>query len=387
MALDNFSFPSLIGYPTDRDLDCRFGCSSFGFTTAQFGKGPAYDWECVDMNCGPAEILPPDPFGMNLFDPADLLPPDPFGMDIQTSVSACISGLVEGLGSLSHLTPAYSSSVASDKSMTPNASSEMEVSSSSSHVSTVDQVPEGMMYALGYLGVKDLLSVEQVCKSLCEAVTGDPLLWMSIQIDSTLNEKINDETLLKVTRKAQGNLRALSMVACLNVTDEGLRCVLDKNPLLTKLYVPECVRLSLDGLISNLKSFNSKNYPGIRHLKLGRLFNISESHYNELIALLGANSHHPTAQLKPRFYHIARFSMMCNEDRTLDIEACPGCQKYRLVYDCPLESCKGKRDPCRACESCILRCLQCGKCIRESTYTETFSLEYICASCCKFPSV
>lgn len=154
-----------------------------------------------------------------------------------------------------------------------------------------------------------------------------------------------------------------------------------------QLYVPDCVRLTLDGLVTNLKSFNSRNNPGIKHLKLGRLFNISDSHFSEITTLLSANSSDPSQQPKPHFYHIARFSMTCNEDRALDIEACPVCQKYRLVYDCPLDSCKGKRDPCRGCESCILRCLLCGKCIRDSTYIETFSFEYLCASCCKLPSV
>lgn len=154
-----------------------------------------------------------------------------------------------------------------------------------------------------------------------------------------------------------------------------------------QLYVPECARLTLDGLIPNLKSFNSRNYPGLKHLKLGRLFNISESHYEDLTALLSANSCHPSAQPKPRLYHVVRFSMTCNEDRALDIEVCPVCEKCRLVYDCPLESCKGRQDPCRACESCILRCLLCGKCIRDSAYIETFSLEHLCSNCCKFPSV
>jgi hypothetical protein len=153
-----------------------------------------------------------------------------------------------------------------------------------------------------------------------------------------------------------------------------------------QLYVPDCWRLSLDGLITNLKSFNSRNSPGIKHLKLGRLFDMTDRHFNELTTLVGANSCHPSPQRKPHFYHIVRSSVMCNEDRALDIEVCPICQKYLLVYDCPLESCKEKRDPCRACESCILRCMQCGKCIRDSTYTETFSLEYLCASCCELPS-
>lgn len=230
MALDKF-IPSWTGCPSDQDLDWLFWCSSFGSLVSQLGKRPATtEEECVDMDWELAESLPCDPFGMDLFDPEELLPADPFEMDIQTSLT--VSGLAS---TLPNLVPTLSSPVISDGSVASDASSEMEVPSSSAPVSTAGQVPEGMVYGLGYLGLKDLLSVEQVCKSLHEAVRGDPLLWMSIQIDSTLSERINDETLLKVTRKAQGNLRSLSLVACLNVTDEGLRCVLEENPLLTKV--------------------------------------------------------------------------------------------------------------------------------------------------------
>jgi hypothetical protein len=229
MALDKF-VPSWFHYPTDQDLNWRFWCSSFGSWAEQLEKRPVTNGECVDIDWELTNVLPHDPFEMNIFDLAELLPHDPFEMDIQTSVT--ISDLVSGLP---NLVPASSSPMISDDSGASDASSEIKVPSSWVPVSTADRIPEGMLYALGCLGVKDLLSVEQACKSLHEAVRGDPLLWMSIQIDSTLSERINDETLLKVTRKAQGNLRVLTLVSCLNVTDEGLRCVLEENPLLTKV--------------------------------------------------------------------------------------------------------------------------------------------------------
>lgn len=90
-------------------------------------------------------------------------------------------------------------------------------------------------YALSYLGVRDLLVVERVCKSLNSLVRGDPLLWKSIHIDQPINEKITDDMLLQLTKRAQGNLQCLSLVECTRITDDGLKHVLESNPNLTKV--------------------------------------------------------------------------------------------------------------------------------------------------------
>lgn len=90
-------------------------------------------------------------------------------------------------------------------------------------------------FALGHLGVRDLLSVERVCRSLNSAVRGDPLLWKSIHIDQPINEKITDDALLQLTRRAQGNLQCLSLMDCTRITDDGLKRVLESNPKLTKV--------------------------------------------------------------------------------------------------------------------------------------------------------
>lgn len=92
-----------------------------------------------------------------------------------------------------------------------------------------------LMFALGYLGVRDLLVVESVCRSLYSTVRGDPFLWRSIHIDQPLNEKITDEVLLQLTDRAQGNLQCLSLVECPRITDDGLKRVLENNPRLTKV--------------------------------------------------------------------------------------------------------------------------------------------------------
>lgn len=95
-----------------------------------------------------------------------------------------------------------------------------------------------LTFALGYLGVRDLLVVERVCKSLRSTVRGDPLLWRNIHIDQPLNEKITDDILLQLTNRAQGNLQCLSLVECPRITDEGLKRVLEGNPKLTKVSMP-----------------------------------------------------------------------------------------------------------------------------------------------------
>lgn len=94
---------------------------------------------------------------------------------------------------------------------------------------------DGLFYVLSYLGVDDLLAVERVCKSLRDAVRGDPLLWRSIHVDHPLNLKITDEALVGLTSRAQGTLQCSSLVECIKITDNGLKQVLDGNPSLTKV--------------------------------------------------------------------------------------------------------------------------------------------------------
>lgn len=102
-----------------------------------------------------------------------------------------------------------------------------------------DGAPNGaLLFALGYLGVQDLLLVERVCKTLCSTVRSDPLLWRSIHIDQPLNEKITDDVLLQLANRAQGNLQCLSLVECPRITDDGLKRVLKSNPRLTKVSIP-----------------------------------------------------------------------------------------------------------------------------------------------------
>ncbi|XP_059633583.1 F-box protein SKIP14-like [Cornus florida] len=241
-------------------------------------------------------------------------------------------------------------------------------------------------FALSFLGVRDLLSMERVCESLRSMVRSDPLLWRSIHIDQPLNEKITDDILWELTSRAQGNLQCLSLVECPRITDDGLKHVLETNPKLTKLCVPGCTRLSIEGIVNSLKALKSKGSPGIKYLRIGGLYGITDHHFEELKSMLGTDRTTPQNGRKPHFYHRGNFYLLCDDDRAIDIEVCPRCQKLRLVYDCPAEGCQGKdcvTQLCRACTLCIARCVQCGRCINDSEYEETFCLEFLCSGCFK----
>lgn len=241
-------------------------------------------------------------------------------------------------------------------------------------------------FALGYLGLRDLLSVERVCRSLRATVQSDPLLWRSIYVDQPLNERITDDILLQLTRRAQGNLQGLHLVECPRITDDGLKRVLESNPRLTKLCVPGCTRLSIEGVVNMLRAFQSTGTPGIKHLRIGGLYGVAHKHFEELKLLLGIDIHEQKNAHKPHFYNRGNFYLLGDDDRAIDIEMCPRCQNLRLVYDCPADGCQVKENAaqvCRACTLCIARCVQCGRCINDGEYEETFCLEWLCSDCFK----
>ncbi|KAJ4959701.1 hypothetical protein NE237_019611 [Protea cynaroides] len=245
---------------------------------------------------------------------------------------------------------------------------------------------EALLFALSYLRVKDLLSAERVCRTLRSAVQNDVLLWKNIHIDQPLSERITDDLLVRLCSRAQGNLQSLSLVDCTRITDDGLKRILETNPRLKKLSVPGCTRLSVQGIVSNLKVFKSSGAPGIKNLRIGGLYGVTNEHFEELKLLLGSENCQQPKSHNPRFYHSGHLSHSCDDDRAIDIEMCPRCQNLRLVYDCPADSCQGKQSDsqlCRACTLCIARCVQCGRCINDSEYEETFCLDLLCSSCWK----
>lgn len=247
--------------------------------------------------------------------------------------------------------------------------------------------PDALSYALSFLGLRDLLTVERVCKSLRDDVQTDPLLWRNVHVDYPLNRKITDDDLLLLTKRAQSTLESLSLVDCPKITDCGLKRVLESNPGLTKLNVAGCQRLSVEGIIGNMRFFKSVGRPGIKYLRIGGILGVTSQHFEELKFLLGIqNQKQQQRAQKPRFYQAGQLSLSFDDERKIDIEICPRCQKVRQVYDCPADGCKGKLQTlqaCRACIFCISRCMSCGRCLSNCDYEETFGLDLICLDCLK----
>lgn len=241
---------------------------------------------------------------------------------------------------------------------------------------------DGLFYALGYLGLRDLISVESVCKSLRDGVRNDPLLWRNIEIDQPFGESFVDDSLLKITNRASGSLQSLSIVNCLKITDNGLKNVFLQNPGLKKLSVLGCSGLTMEGLLTNLKSLKSTTRGGLKQLRIGGLHSVTMEQYEEITKLLSLNNqNHPNSH-KPRFYHGGQLYLSLDDDRQIDIEPCPKCHQLRQVYDCPAKSCNEKhKNYCRACTFCIPRCINCGRCFNERDYLETFCLDFLCLDC------
>ncbi|KAI3666011.1 hypothetical protein L6452_44649 [Arctium lappa] len=247
----------------------------------------------------------------------------------------------------------------------------------------VGSPPDALFFALGYLGMRDLFSVERVCKSLRDGVRNDPLLWRSIHIDQPSGEVFSDESLLRMTNRANGSLQSLSLVKCSKITDNGLKTVFQRNPGLTKLSVLGCNGLSVEGLLNNLKFLKSAGGSGIKRLRVGGLHTVTMEQYEELKKALFSSSDNEKqlGSPKPRFYHGGQLYLSLDDNRPIDIEACPKCHQLRQIYDCPAEICESRRVSCRACTSCIPRCINCGCCFNERDYMETFCLDFLCLDC------
>nr|XP_043606245.1 F-box protein SKIP14-like [Erigeron canadensis] len=240
---------------------------------------------------------------------------------------------------------------------------------------------DGLFFALGYLGIRDLFSVERVCKSLRDAVRHDPLLWRDIRIDQPPGESFDDDSLLRITDRASGSLQSLTLVKCLKISDDGLKNVCLQNPGLTKLSVLGCNGLSMEGLLNNLKSLESSGGGGIKRLRIGGFHSITMEQYEELKKVLSINNQNQPISPKARFYQGGQLYLSLDDDRPIDIESCPRCQQLRQVYDCPAESCESRHSNCKACTFCIPRCINCGCCFNERDYMETFCLDFLCLDC------
>lgn len=245
--------------------------------------------------------------------------------------------------------------------------------------------PSDALYlALNYLGLRDLLSIERVCKALRDVVRSDPLLWRNIHVGPPLSNHITDDILIRLTDRAQGHLHSLSLVHCPWITDSSLNCVLERNPSLKKLSVPGCGGVTADCILRNLKVLQSSGKPRLKYLGIDGLFGMTRQHFEEFKVLLGVDSSKLPSTRKPRFFQGYQLSVSSDDDHAIDIEICPKCQRLSVAYDCPSESCQKKKSTaqsCRACTICIKRCINCGRCLDNYEYEELFSFDLICLDC------
>lgn len=247
---------------------------------------------------------------------------------------------------------------------------------------------EAIFFTLSHLSLQDLFSVERVCKSLRAAVKNDVLLWRHLHVEHPLSKRLTNDTLLQLSARAQGHLQCLSLVDCFKITDDGLKQVLDSNPKLTKLCLPGCTRITADGIVTMVKGHTEQSgdsMPGLKHLRIRGLYGLTKDHLNNLKASLDGGLQQQSESVKPHFYHNGHYMFSYHDDRSIDVEVCPKCENARLVYDCPRERCQKKKgnklQQCRGCIFCIARCEECGRCIDDNEFEETFCLDLLCSAC------
>ncbi|KAG9445012.1 hypothetical protein H6P81_016352 [Aristolochia fimbriata] len=269
----------------------------------------------------------------------------------------------------------------------PSANFQTSSSSSASSSSSHDQIyrfsgsHEALLYSLPYLYLNELVAVQRVCKSLRQAVDENDFIWQKVKIDVPLSRKLTDDRLLRVTSRARGNLRSLVLIDCEQISDAGLRRVVDDNPNITTLLVPGCIGLTPSGIVDMVERL-----PKLERIAVHGVVNMKE-HLKVLNSLL-QNNNNPRY---PILYYTGRrqsHSALIPSGSPIDVQICPKCKDARLVFDCTRESCneklmKEKQLPCRGCYWCLSRCQQCGGCV--DFYDESQDLmacpHTLCSNC------
>ena len=125
--------------------------------------------------------------------------------------------------------------------------------------------------------------------------------------------------------------------------------------------------------------------PGLKQLRVRNIYGLTVEHLEYLKNMIGVGTQFPSTPIRPQYYHNGHYFSNCPDERPIDVEECPKCSNVRIIYDCTRERCQQRRgnnlQECRACILCIVRCEECGRCINDNEYEETFSLDFLC-SCC-----
>ncbi|XP_043699138.1 F-box protein SKIP28-like [Telopea speciosissima] len=243
---------------------------------------------------------------------------------------------------------------------------------------------EVLFLVLAYLQLRERLLMMGVCKSLRDAVNNDLLLWLDIVVEPPLSYRLSNDALLKITSKAHGRLRTLFLSSCGEITDDGLQRVIVRNPRINKLYVPACTSLTANGIVTIVKILTQKNQD-LKDLRLHGMFGIMKQHIETILSCLKVQNEDLKQPIS--FLYHRRFSLLSHLDAThpIDVNVCPKCSCVNLVYDCPRESCKWKREypllECRGCYHCVPRCDECGGCIELDELGDTVCRDILCSDC------
>ncbi|XP_057777533.1 F-box protein SKIP28 [Salvia miltiorrhiza] len=214
---------------------------------------------------------------------------------------------------------------------------------------------EAIFFVLAYLPVFELLSMARVCTSLRDAVKNDRLAWLRMVVDRPLNRRVSDDRLVEVASMAEGRLQALVLINCLNITDDGLFTLIHHNPLITKLHIPGCTSLSAGGVVRAVQLLTKDNHR-LRSLKISGIYGVRRE---DLQTLRGLVEHNVTRQERGKMLYHHHNKIESDDDPCIDVDICPKCNDVRMVFDCPRHLCE-----CRGCDSCIVRCIECGVCIK-----------------------
>jgi hypothetical protein len=94
---------------------------------------------------------------------------------------------------------------------------------------------EALLYALSYMTLHDLLTMERVSKSMRDSVRSDVLLWQQLHIKPPTSKNFTDEVFCELASRSRGQLQSLTLVECTRITEAALEHVVSLNPRLTKV--------------------------------------------------------------------------------------------------------------------------------------------------------
>ncbi|XP_042510651.1 F-box protein SKIP28-like [Macadamia integrifolia] len=243
---------------------------------------------------------------------------------------------------------------------------------------------EALFFVLAYLQLRERLSIRAACRSLRDAVDNDVLLWLDIFVEPPLGYRLPNDALLKLTSKAHGRLRTLSLKTCIKITDDGLQRVIENNPHINKLYVPACTSLTANGIVTIVKMLTEHNQD-LKHLRLHGMYGITKQHFETILSCLKVQKEDQKQNIS-FLYHKRSFPLVHSDTApSIDVSICPKCSDVKQVFDCPRDSCKWKKVhpllECRGCYPCVPRCADCGGCVDLDELDEPACMDILCSEC------